>query len=251
MKVIPIASTLYGRGETIEEPDVLWESEGYQAQDLSEFAGRTCYQSWNRPNPATSSNKGYLRHILEVDHGSVLEHGSTSFYVEGVSRSLTHELVRHRHFSYSQLSQRFVVIRKMVHGQDIPFVVPPLFRADREAGQILSGAWDYAVHAYQRLIEIGNQIVGDMEPVTDTSASKRVREAARAVLPNMTPTAIVVTGNHRAWREFLVKRGSLQADAEIRLLAIEIFRWLNKANPNIYQDMGVFNTGEYEWIGKI
>ena len=63
---------------------------------------------WSKPNPRTATNAGYLRHIIDVGHFSVLEHASVSFYITGVSRSFTHELIRHRHFSYSQLSQRYV-----------------------------------------------------------------------------------------------------------------------------------------------
>ena len=78
-----------------------WATDADGGQALAEFAGRACYQSWNKPNPATATNAGYLRHILEVGHLSVLEHGTATFYLTGVSRSLTHELIRHRHFSYS------------------------------------------------------------------------------------------------------------------------------------------------------
>ena len=95
-------------------------------QALAEFAGRACYQSWAKPNPVTATNAGYLRHILEVGHLSVLEHGSVSFYLTGVSRSLTHELIRHRHFSYSQLSQRYVPER------DAAMVEPDVIAADPE-----------------------------------------------------------------------------------------------------------------------
>ena len=86
------------------------DADGGQA--LAEFAGRACYESWHKPNPATATNAGYLRHILEVGHLSVLEHGSVTLYLRGVSRSLTHELVRHRHLSFSQLSQRYVPERE-------------------------------------------------------------------------------------------------------------------------------------------
>lgn len=75
---------------------------------LVEFAGRACYQSWSKPNPKTATNAGYIKHIIDVGHFSVLEHASVSFYITGLSRSCTHELIRHRHFSYSQLSQRYV-----------------------------------------------------------------------------------------------------------------------------------------------
>ena len=88
--------------------DVPWSTDADGGQALAEFAGRACYQSWSKPNPATATNAGYLRHILEVGHLSVLEHGVVTFYFTGVSRSFTHELIRHRHFSYSQLSQRYV-----------------------------------------------------------------------------------------------------------------------------------------------
>ena len=88
--------------------DVDWSTDAEGGQALAEFAGRACYQSWHKPNPATATNAGYLAHILEVGHLSVLEHGTATFYLTGVSRSFTHELVRHRHFSYSQLSQRYV-----------------------------------------------------------------------------------------------------------------------------------------------
>jgi len=76
----------------------------YDGEALVEFAGRACYQSFHKPNPKTASNEGYLAHILETGHGSVLEHASVSIYITGVSRSFTHELIRHRHFSFSELS---------------------------------------------------------------------------------------------------------------------------------------------------
>ena len=74
------------------------------ADTLSHFAGRSCYQAWEMPHEKTRTNKGYLRNILDQGHESVLEHGTASFYIEGVSRNLTHELIRHRHLSYSELS---------------------------------------------------------------------------------------------------------------------------------------------------
>ena len=63
-------------------------------EDVLEFAGRSCYESFNKPNPATAKNKDYLANIIEQGHESVLEHGSVTFYITGVSRSCTHELVR-------------------------------------------------------------------------------------------------------------------------------------------------------------
>src|SRR5438067_11433027 len=85
--------------------EVPWETDAEGGQALAEFAGRACYQSWDKPNPATATNEGFLRHILEVGHLSVLEPATVTLYVTGISRPVTHELIRHRHFSYSQISQ--------------------------------------------------------------------------------------------------------------------------------------------------
>src|SRR3954465_13830213 len=106
--------------------EVPWDTDAEGGQALAECAGRACYQSWGKPNPATATNAGYLRHILEVGHLSVLEHGSVSFYLSGVSRSLTPERVRPRHFSYSQLSQRYVPER------DAAMVEPAVIAEDPE-----------------------------------------------------------------------------------------------------------------------
>src|SRR5690554_5126308 len=108
--------TLIGQ-TTFDAPDhIPWLPDETATQDgaeaLSEFAGRACYQAWERPNPKTAHNVDYLANILKQGHESVLEHGSVSFYIEGVSRSLTHELIRHRHLSFSELSQRYVNVEE-------------------------------------------------------------------------------------------------------------------------------------------
>ena len=102
-EIVPLRVQLVAKTEFFPPADVPWSTDADGGQALAEFAGRACYQSWSKPNPVTATNAGYLRHILEVGHLSVLEHGTVSFYLTGVSRSLTHELIRHRHFSYSQL----------------------------------------------------------------------------------------------------------------------------------------------------
>jgi thymidylate synthase (FAD) len=196
---------------------------------LVELAGRACYQSWRRPNPSTAANDAYLKHILDVGHYSVLEHATATFYVTGVSRSLTHELVRHRHLSFSQLSQRFVD-----EDRENGYVVPPdVTGIENEhsrqlALQIIHDVDEMTRTAYADLVQI----------LTETGLSrKRVRQAARAVLPNMTETKLVVTGNHRAWREVITLRNSPAADEEIQELARELLRQLKVVAPSIYQDM--------------
>lgn len=189
---------------------------------LAEFGGRACYQSWHRPNPDTRENDTYLDHILEEGHLSVMEHGSITFYVTGISRSLTHELIRHRHLSYSQLSQRFV------NEDTAEVVVPPILSGDPEAIAMLEEHMSVSRAVYQNLVT---------RLISTGATRKEAREAARAVLPNMTETKIVVTGNIRAWREVIAKRNSPGADAEIQQFARGILEHLKVLAPNSVQDL--------------
>jgi thymidylate synthase (FAD) len=212
-----------------QAPDeVPWSTDAEGGQALAEFAGRACYQSWKKPNPATATNAGYLAHILEVGHLSVLEHGSVSFYFSGVSRSFTHELIRHRHFSYSQLSQRYVPER------DAAMVEPAVIADDPELHKKFVEAAEASVRAYNELLEGLEQRFAD-EP-NPTLRRKQARQAARAVLPNATETRIVVTGNYRAWRHFIKMRATEHADVEIRELAVECLRQLKGVAPNVFAD---------------
>ncbi len=210
---------------------VPWDTDADGGQALAEFAGRACYQSWKKPNPATATNAGYLHHILEVGHLSVLEHGTVTFYLSGISRSLTHELIRHRHFSYSQLSQRYVPER------DAAMVEPDVIAEDPELHAKFVAASEAAVAAYTDLLEGLEKRFADVEHAT--LRRKQARQAARAVLPNATETRIVVTGNYRAWRHFIAMRASEHADVEIRNLAIACLRELMKVAGNVFADFEI------------
>ncbi|MCZ7420305.1 MULTISPECIES: FAD-dependent thymidylate synthase [unclassified Micromonospora] len=211
--------------------DVPWSTDADGGQALAEFAGRACYQSWKKPNPATATNAGYLAHILEVGHLSVLEHGSVSFYFTGVSRSFTHELIRHRHFSYSQLSQRYVPER------DAAMVEPTVIAEDPELHKRFVAAAEASVRAYNDLLEGLERRFADV--TNPTLRRKQARQAARAVLPNATETRIVVTGNYRAWRHFIGMRATEHADVEIRELAVECLRQLQRVAPNVFADFTI------------
>jgi thymidylate synthase (FAD) len=200
-----------------------WTTDTHSGQALVEFAGRACYQSWEKPNPETATNKAYIANILAQRHYSVLEHASATFYITGVSRSLTHELIRHRHLSYSELSQRFVNV------EEAALVLPPAIPDDDEE-TLKDLAWlnVQAREVYKRLADTLLQ---------RGKTRKQAREAARAVMPNALETRIVVTGNYRAWRHFLEMRGSEHADAEIRRLAVDIAWQFKQFAPNVFQDL--------------
>ena len=210
---------------------VSWLGESTDGERLAEFAGRLCYMS--QANPAKRPTREYLENIKKQGHGSVLEHSNYSLLLEGVSRSLTHELVRHRAgFAYSQLSQRYVDESKA------DFVVPPAIIGDEALEKRWREEVEGAQNAYVALVE---QLMERYGWVADrVHRRKMAREAARAVLPNATETKIVVTGNARAWRTMLELRASEGAELEIRRCAVTVLRLLQREALGFFSDFVIY-----------
>jgi thymidylate synthase (FAD) len=208
-----------------------WSTDTEEAgQKLVEVAGRLCYLSFARPRPG--GNAAYIGHLLEVGHGSVLEHAVFNLIVVGVSRSFTHELIRHRAgFGYSQLSQRFV------DESECAFVEPDPIAGDPELHKI----WLEAIHTSQRAYrELADGLMKKFADLDDkTLRRKKAREAARSVLPNATETKIFVTGNARALRHFIEMRSDAAADAEIRKVAVATLKLLQAESPNLFGDYSI------------
>ncbi len=233
--------TLLARQEYLGAQHVQWQSDTeIPAQTVAEFAGRLCYLSFgpdagleggHKLIPGRTTNTEYLNNILRTRHGSVLEHAVWTVLIEGISRALTHELVRHRHFSYSQLSQRYV------DESEVAFVLPPEIAPESEAYRLFEQSCARALDDYRQLLgAIEAQVKDEPSP---TMRRKRARQTARSLLPNATETKIVVTGNARAWRHFIELRASAGADTEIRVLAIQCLRLLQQEAPNLFGDYNI------------
>ena len=192
------------------------------AETLTVYAGRSCYESWSRPNEKTREDKDYLRRTLfEQGHFSVAEHASATFYITGVSRALLAEITRHRHLSFSVRSQRFV------SEEEANIVITPAARGSEELMWEFENAAIGARHSYRELVET----------LLDSGLPrKQAREAARAVLPNMIETRIVVTGNLRAWHEVIERRTAPDADAEFQEVAGMIRKELQKLAPEVFPE---------------
>jgi thymidylate synthase (FAD) len=225
--------TLIARPQFLE-PDhlaVQWTGEATDGERLAEFAGRICYMS--QRNPAQRATAEYLENIKKQGHGSVLEHAVYVLLFEGISRSCSHELVRHRAgFGYSQLSQRYV------DESHAAFVVPPAILGDAT----LEADWERQVTeaqaAYVRAVEALMTRYGWVDD--KVHRRKMAREAARSVLPNATETKIVVSANVRAWRTMLELRCGEGAELEIRRLAVAALRILQGEAPAFFSDFEIY-----------
>ena len=202
---------------------------------ICKAAGQLCYMSFGPHRTRNADASRYLANIKESGHGSVLEHASYSLLMYGISRSVTHELVRHRAgFAFSQVSQRYV------SGKVLRFVERPEFAADTELHREFERRIDRAAEEYaavaSRLLTLqwdgGAMLSGEAR----TDLRKKVQQAARAVLPNETEAPIVVTANVRAWRHFVEMRASRHAELEIRRLALLVYRVMVEAEPLLFED---------------
>lgn len=214
---------LVGRTDFLQPKSVPFASEIDGAEALAEFGGRACYQSWDKPNPKTATNKGYLANIQRQKHLSVLEHTQATFYITEIPRSLTHEFIRHRHFSYSELSQRYVNV------EDYD-VIPPPDLAGYEGTEL----WERADALVADADALYSDLALDME--ARGYSRKEARQAARFILPEGKETRILVTGNFRSWLEFLEKRDNPAADKAIQEVARMIHEILKQEFPNVFDN---------------
>jgi thymidylate synthase (FAD) len=202
------------------------EASESDADQLAEFAGRGCYESWDKPNIKTATNRGYLANIIAKQHFSIFEHAFCTFHIEHSSRTFTHELVRHRHLGYSQLSQRYY------DESESKLAYPP--NADDYDKALLNQLHEKSLWTYRRIRE-RHLAQGDQK--------KKATETARAALMNATETKIVASGNIRSWREIIQKRFTPEADAEFHQIAKQILNHLKHIARNSTQDLGVPHAG--------
>lgn len=218
MKIEVVARTIpMGSMYKYMEPDTMSTA----SEDLLEFAGRACYQSFHKPNEKTRRNADYLANIIGQQHESVLEHASVSFYVQGVSRNMLLELERHRHLSFSVISTRFVDATKS------KVIIPPALRQHPDDPIEVPLDSD----EIEKYLQTVNFLQNDCG-----YTRKEAREAARWLLPGNLETKFVVTGNMRAWRDVLKKRYSKHADAEIAMFAQGVLELLRIEAPSVFAD---------------
>jgi thymidylate synthase (FAD) len=203
------------------------QDEGSDGARLIECAGRTCYDSYGNGRESAV----YHDHIKQVGHGSVTEHVTINFFITGVSRGLTHELVRHRHANISQRSTRYV------DESESDWALHPLI--DKYKEQLdAEGTLDTIESARLAYRDIAATLEGCLvaDGTDKSTARKQARGAARGLLGNALTSELVWSCNVRSLRNFLEQRASEFADAEIRLLANAIYDLCMLAVPEYFND---------------
>ena len=213
---------------------------------LSKFAGQLCYMSLGRGRSLNQEIRKYLDRIKEQKHGSVFEHSNFTFLIYGISRSLTHELVRHRAgFGFSQVSQRYVDSK---HSKTLRFVERPEYQSDEELHNLFVARIERAVKEYEeaaeRLLDKQHDGWKLLAGEKKTDLRKKVNQCARSLLPNETEAPIVVTANIRAWRYFIEQRANDHAEIEIRELAIRVFLCLATIERELFSDYTIIELSD-------
>ena len=220
-----------------------WASDGGTDADvLTEFAGKSCYMSFDKNLNLNLSkvggrpNSAYIQDgIIGNKHGSVLEHSSVTFFLTNVSRVVTHELVRHRAgTAFSQTSGRYV------RSDEIDMYLPDELAVYPEAVAVFQRANEQMEDNLAELVKVTG-----IETMTNFGLKKRLTSAFRRILGNGQANHIVMTGNHRAWRHIIEMRTSVHAEEEIRVIMGDVAQQLKDKFPTIYGDMSLNNVGEW------
>lgn len=216
--------------EYVEDPTELPGS-----SQLCKTAGQVCYASFGPRRTTNENAAAYFQRLTSAGHGSVLEHASFSFLLYGISRSVTHELVRHRAgVGYSQISQRYV------SGNVLRFVERPEYQEDEGLHRLFEERADRSAAEYEEMAQnlLEQQESGSEMLSADykTDARKKVQQTARSLLPNETEAPMVFTGNVRALRHIIEMRADAHAESEIRQLAVRLFLCLVTADPILFGD---------------
>jgi len=206
-------------------------------------AAKLCYSSSNIENLQENLTDDIISNFVEklasIHHESPFEHISFTFGIEGVSRSLTHQLVRHRIASYSQKSQRYV------SEDNFEYIVPKAIQNSSFCTDIFNDTMKCINSAYKDIKDclekkFIEQLIkeGLNEKTAKQKASKLAAENARAVLPNACETKIIVTMNARSLFNFFAHRCCNRAQDEIRELATEMYKLVYAIAPNIFKHSG-------------
>lgn len=233
LRILGRPTVAEGMEDFLREQNLTWveTSHATPAERLVEFAGRICYMSFGNKQHRIN-NRDYISNLIAQGHESVLEHVSWTVLLSNVSRAFTHQLVRHRvGFSFSQLSQQY-------HDEtDADFVIP----YGLDASEAAMVEWQTAITATRAAYQKIKDTLKTDPNLSDKEANRALRSAARSILPNATATAIVVTVNARSIRNFLMLRGAIEGDYEMRAVSKLLYEMMRVEAPSLVSDFEARN----------
>jgi len=195
-------------------------------------ACRQCYSTENaidifkkaiRGIPPFEEQETFVRRIVASGHESVIEHVSFTFAISGVSRALSHQLVRHRIASYSQQSQRYV------RAENFKYIIPPTIAKDKDLKKLFEDTMKQLQQTYKTIVK---------RLETLGIKGEKAHQDARFILPNACETKIVVTMNCRSLLNFFALRCCERAQWEIRHLANAMLKICKEKLPAVFADAG-------------
>ncbi|MDF2674268.1 MAG: FAD-dependent thymidylate synthase [Clostridiales bacterium] len=214
-----------------------------EPEKIVSAAAKLCYSKVGTDDIMENLNhentEKFLNMLMELGHESPIEHVSFSFAVEGVSRTLTHQLVRHRIASYSQQSQRYVKL------EQFQYIIPHSIEELPKARELFIKSMEESQNTYNKLVEILMQEhmekliqEGKTEIVAKRTAEKKAIEDARYVFPNACETKIMFTMNARSLLNFFRHRCCMRAQWEIKEMADEMLKQVTKVAPTLFKNAG-------------
>lgn len=201
-----------------------------ESEELIASAGKLCY-AHNTQHILRSDSKiagEFTQKLIQMGHTSPIEHAVFTFYIEGVSRAMTHQLVRHRIASYSQRSQRYV------NHKCFEYIVPPNFEG--KTVDIDGQQMDAVTYFEQTMGLIAERYTKLRDAIGQEG--EKVNEDARYILPNACETKILVTMNARELLHFFEERLCMRAQWEIRNVAGEMLKLVKKTCPAVFGKAG-------------
>lgn len=194
---------------------------GIKELQFIEQAARTCYKSEDKITQDGESAKALIKRLISSGHEAMLEHSSLSVKFV-VDRGVSHEIVRHRLFSFAQESTRYCNYSKGKFGNEVTFIEPCFWDDSNDNYGWWYSTCDRAELGYLKLLDNG-----------------ATPQEARAVLPNSVKTELIATGNYREWRHFLKLRTDKAAHPQMREVAIPLLKELQRRIPIIFDDIRV------------
>lgn len=213
------------------------------AEKIIASAAKLCYSKSGAEDImeelSEEKTKDFLEMLMALGHQSPIEHTSFTFAIEGISRVLTHQLVRHRIASYSQQSQRYVKL------DQFEYIIPPCIENNDEAKELFIKAMEADQKTYDKIVKILSDAhyknlieEGKNEKQARSTSEKTAIEDARYVFPNACETKIMVTMNARSLLHFFEQRCCNRAQWEIRELAEKMIALVKEVAPTLFKFAG-------------